>query len=115
MQELKERVLNRVVELIDKSYCSQGILIPVPKILYRLRGCDVAGMSYFNSWTVDFNPRMLRRFEDEFITVTVGHEIAHFVAVAKANSLQIFPHGREWQQAMKCFCLPIKVNHNYEL
>ena len=113
LQCVKERVLDRVVELIDKSYCTQGILIPVPKIQYRLRGRDVAGVVYLNHWAVDFNPMMLKAFEDEFINVTVGHEIAHLVAVAKANSLQIFPHGREWQQTMRHFCLPIRVNHNY--
>ena len=111
----KDLVIARVGELIDTSFVKQGIIIPAPKIHYRLRGCECAGLSNFNEWTVDFNPCLLTRYEEEFITETVAHEIAHFVAVTKAKTTAIFMHGQEWQQSMRCFGLKPKINHTYEL
>ena len=108
-------VVKRVEELIDTSIVTQGIIIPPPKILYRLRGCECAGLANFNDWTVDFNPCLLTRYEDEYLTQTVAHEIAHFVAVTAAKTTAIFMHGQEWQHSMRCFGLKPKINHTYEL
>ena len=113
MKRIKERVFERVIELVDRSFTTQGIIIPVPKIHYRLRSTDIAGIANLNCWEVGFNPTMLKRYEDEYIEQTVAHEIAHFVAVTGAKTMNIFPHGREWQHTMRCFDLPPKINHNY--
>ena len=111
----KEKVIARVGELIDLSHTTQGIIIPPPKILYRLRGCETAGLANFNDWTVDFNPCLLTRYEDEYLTETVAHEIAHFVAVTAAKTRKRFEHGQEWQRTMRSYGLRPRINHNYTL
>lgn len=108
---IKEKVGKRIVGLIDHAANRYGIIIPVPKVRYSLRG-GAAGAANFNQWVVELNPTLLTHYEDEFITHTVGHEVAHFVAVSKHGTV-IFPHGKEWQRVMKEFELPPKITHCY--
>ena len=113
MRRIKAKVGARISELVKRAEATCGILIPEPKAIFNLRGEQIAGAAYINHWVVDLNPVIIRLYEDEYIEHTVGHEIAHFVAVAKARSTDIFPHGREWQHVMKCFGLPPRISHDY--
>lgn len=108
---LKEQVQARISHLIDFSANELGIIIPKPKVIYNIRGTK-AGTANFNHWVLDFNPKYLSAYRDEFIVDTVSHEVAHLVTV-KRHGTDIFPHGRQWQSIMRAFGLPPKITHNY--
>lgn len=108
---VKERVSDRINELIEHVAEERGIIVPVPSVRYSLRG-DTAGVANFNNWVAELNPIFLLKYEDQYITETLGHEVAHFASVTE-HGLDIFTHGREWQSIMRLFRLPLRITHRY--
>jgi SprT protein len=110
---VRKRVEQRVRELVSHATQRYSVDIAVPKIKYTLRG-SAAGAAYLFHWAIDLNPCILVHHEHEFVTHTVGHEVAHLVTVAKYGDVA-FPHGREWQGVMRDFELPPRITHNYSV
>lgn len=110
---LKTRVETRVNFLINLANTELGAQLQIPKVQYTLRS-TTAGIADAGEWSLRFNPIFLVDNADEYIEHTVGHEVAHLVALS-TYGVPIFPHGREWQKVMKLFGLPIKISHRYDL
>lgn len=110
--EIRHAVSARVDALLGIARSEFNIELPAPKIKYALRN-TTAGTADFNKWAVDFNPIFLNDNREEYIESTVGHEVAHLVAM-KQYGLKMYPHGREWQRVMSVFGLKPQINHMYD-
>ena len=96
---------------LARALCA--VPLPAPTVDFRLRG-TAAGKAWFRRWHLQFNGLLLARYPEHFLRHTVGHEVAHLVAMA-AFGAHIRPHGPEWRSVMAHFSLPPDVTHSYDV
>lgn len=100
---LRERVLERTRELVERANAHFGLALPVPRVDFDING--VAWGYYVRHGTrvrIRFNPVLFERAFAESLNDTVPHEVAHYV-VDHAFSRRAKPHGSEWQRVMRLF------------
>ena len=107
-QKVRDRI-NECLEIIEKRYM---VSVPAPKdIHYEVRG-TTGGKAFYRSWTLGFNPILLRENEELFIKQTVTHEIAHLITHF------IYPHakahGYEWKRIMVVLGAEPSRTHSYD-
>lgn len=121
LMSIAEAAIKKATQKIRDFYNVPNF--PEINIDYSLRG-KVAGHANYNksldTYTIRVNLRLLAENEEDYLTVTIPHEVAHlytfFVATNKAWRRKITPHGREWQKVMRtCFGLDPKRTHSYEV
>ena len=93
-----------------------GKTFDVPEIRFDLSG-KAAG--YFRCYSnghclINFNQALLQQNEQEFLSRTVPHEVAHLVCY-QLYGKRIKPHGEKWKAVMKLFGADSSRCHDYDL
>jgi len=114
--ELKQMVLQRVVELITlfhNSWYGNSSLyfqqdIEIPTIKYTKRGKCSGCVTYVgDNASFNFNMTLLRENTEKFIAQTVAHEVSHYCVWLFYGHLyskgRRIIHGREWEKVMVFF------------
>lgn len=101
-------------ELARRAGCRE--LARQVMVFWNSRLRTTAGMACYNRRSIFLNPRLLEVSNRE-VQRTLRHELAHFVAQARAGRRRILPHGKEWREACRdlgianeprCHNLPFK-------
>ena len=99
MQELKNRVEEKMLECISKAEESFGRDFPMIPVRYDLKGrcagqfCTRYGSSYLRVNTV-----LLTENVEHYIAQTIPHEVAHYIN--RVTSPFASAHGNEWKNIM---------------
>lgn len=99
---LMHEARRRTATLLEQARRHFRSPIPAPEVRFDLRG-KAAGqvrMAPGRVWQIRYNPVLLAREGDAFLTQTVPHEVAHLIAFALFGR-DIRPHGEEWQGVMR--------------
>ena len=94
-----------------------GIILPEPKITIAPLKAGTAGRAVydpvFNIARLEFHPKYLLKYTDDFIERTIPHEVCHAVAQFK-HGKNGNGHGVYWRKYMKeVFGLFPHVHHIY--
>lgn len=112
--ELQRECIAKVRYYIDLANRKLDLRMDMPKVLFALNGMT-AGTANFGTYTIKFNPTLMRENPDHFIVQTAGHEVGHLVARYKFRGRDIAPHGDEWKSVMWAMSLPATRCHNYDV
>jgi SprT protein len=76
---------------------------PIP-VMFDLKG-RAAGMYKVNKKRrmIRYNPYLFAKYFTENLTVTVPHEVAHYVVDVLYGIRSTLPHGKEWRNVMAMF------------
>lgn len=115
--ELKNRVKNKVLKClkIASEFCPG---LEIPEIRYNIKGSS-AGECILkiksSKCILRFNSGFLKDYTENFINVTVPHEVAHYVTHISCGN-KVLPHGPEWKTWMKLFGIKYpQVTHSYRI
>jgi SprT protein len=100
----------RAGELYDRRF------EPVP-VLFDLKG-RTAGMYRVRRGerVIRYNPYLFAKYPHDNLTVTVPHEVAHYVTDRLYGLRRVRPHGREWRAVMHDFGVdPAATDTEYDL
>jgi SprT protein len=64
---------------------------------------------------IRYNPYLFSKYFEDNLSVTVPHEVAHYIADRMYGMRNIRPHGREWLAIMHTFGAEAKRTCNYDL
>jgi SprT protein len=112
--ELLQMASEETLLLIRQAERHYAIAIPPVEIRFDLRG-TAAGMVLFphrNPPVIRYNPILLQHNQQDFLTQTLPHEVAHLIA-RTLHGKAIRPHGHEWKTIMQFFGADSLRCHNY--
>lgn len=116
---LTARIETRVAELLVQATSllrRHGRRPLKPVLRFDLRG-QAAGQARWQRGRqpeLRFNLAVARRHADDFVHVTVAHEVAHLVTYQCHGHTR--PHGPEWQSVMRHFgIMDPRRCHNYDV
>jgi len=115
---LLERAQARTLRLIA-SVASQDPALrhaPPPAIRFDLRGVSAGQfrVERDGACSIRYNPVLLLRHVDDFLSHTVPHETAHYLAYRR-HGRGIRPHGPEWQAIMRSLGAAPERCHQYDV
>ncbi len=114
-QTLLETAHQRTQDLLQLAEIHFGSAIPLAEIRFDLRG-KAAGMVVFPPYKkpyIRYNAMLLQENQEDFLTQTLPHEVAHLVArTLYGNSIR--PHGDEWKSVMEFFAVDAVRCHSYD-
>jgi SprT protein len=95
--EQTHHYIKRAGELFGRSFAT----IPV---LFDLKG-RIAGMYRIKNRQrqIRYNPHVFAKYFEDNLTVTVPHEVAHYVIDCLYGMRKVRPHGSEWKRLMSEF------------
>lgn len=64
---------------------------------------------------IRYNPYLFAKYYDENLSVTVPHEVAHYLVDVLYGMRNALPHGREWKEIMGLFKADDSVTGCYNL
>ena len=108
MTKLQREVKYKLRGCLNLAELYFGIQFPQPSVSFNMKG-GVAGQVCLvdQILQIKFNNDILNVKEnrEEFLTVTVPHEVAHYVVICRALRDQVHiipkPHGKEWKWVMR--------------
>lgn len=110
----------QIVAATDACLYQAGRLLeysfdPVP-VLFDLKG-RAAGMYKVNKnrRIIRYNPYIFARYFDENLTLTVPHEVAHYVVDVLYGMRNILPHGQQWRNVMHLLNAEPSVTCRFDL
>lgn len=117
--ELKEKTLVAVRRAEARARETYNISLPQASLDFSLRGrcAGQAKVERKGTTHLRINLQLLAENLDDYLSQTIGHEVAHLVVnwLARKKRLQPRPHGTEWQSVMRdCFGLEPKRCHSYQ-
>lgn len=83
---LFEREFEKIPVLFDLKGRAAG--------MYRVRGSERV---------IRYNPYIFHRYFDDNLSVTIPHEVAHYIIDMIHGIGNVRPHGTEWRALMRCF------------
>ncbi len=88
---------------------------PIP-IMFNLQG-QAAGMykAYKNKRMIRYNPYLFAKYFTDNLSITVPHEVAHYVVDVLYGFSNTRPHGKEWQNVMTMFDADARVTCCFDL
>lgn len=97
--ELQQQALNKIEEV--RIQLEQLYLIKFPELTvsFDINSTRIAGLAYIYKNKVRFNNHFLEKYKEEFINITVPHEIAH-IGACVVYGYNIRAHGPEWKRMM---------------
>jgi len=106
----------RTLVLLDQAARHFGITAPPVEIRFDLRGRGAGQVRRQAGavWTVRYNPLLLERHGEDFLTHTLPHEVAHVMAF-RLHGAGIAPHGSEWRELMRFFGATPTRCHDYDV
>lgn len=78
----------------------------------KRRGFDWAGEP---SRQIRYNPWLFAKYYEENLTVTVPHEVAHYLVDSRYGLRHVSPHGVEWKAVMDAFGVDSSVTAKFDL
>jgi SprT protein len=114
-QELKDQIMQAATIFIAKYNQATGKEIPIdPGHKFDLKG-KVAGQFCFRSTGsyLRWNLQAAKKYTTDYMTQTVGHEVAHYIAFQIDKRAQA--HGTLWKAIMWQLGLPTNRCHAYNL
>ena len=109
--ELQEQAIEQTKYWINFASDKYGIHFRCPNVSFKLKG-RTAGKACISRNEVRYNAVLLEENGETFISRTIPHEVAHFVARAKYGNIK--SHGYEWQRVMRDFGLDPSRCHSYD-
>lgn len=88
---------------------------PIP-VLFDLTG-RAAGMYRVQrgARVIRYNPYLFAKYPHDNLTVTVPHEVAHYITDRLYGLRRVRPHGREWRAVMQDFGVDPAASTAYDL
>lgn len=104
-----QRQLKRDLALAEKHFQRS---FPEPQVNYNVRG-KKAGVAYFQTNEIRFNPILLQENGLDFVKQVVPHELAHLLVYQLFGQVKQ-PHGKEWKMIMEdVLGVPAKTYHSF--
>ncbi len=102
--DLARRVAQRIEAVLQQAgaHCrARGVRLPRPEVRYDLTGQSAGQVRWARGRppVMRFNLPIARDHLDDFLAVTVVHEVAHLVVAACHPGAR--PHGPEWRATMR--------------
>lgn len=113
---LSDKIEAKIEETLMKAQSIYHTTFQNPAIDYSLRGAcagQFVGDAIFVS-TLRFNLELCKANENDFISQTVPHEVAHYIS-RKRYGYEGRGHGREWKTVMMALGLTPKRCHDYDV
>lgn len=88
---------------------------PIP-VLFDLSG-RAAGMYRVQRGTrvIRYNPYLFAKYPHDSLTVTVPHEVAHYITERLYGLRRVRPHGPEWRAVMRDFGVDPAATADHDL
>jgi len=115
-EKRKQHVITQTNFYIQQARALFSMQKQPVEISFKLKG-RTAGMYRVQQHhrEIRYNPYIFSKFFDDNISVTVPHEVAHYVTDILYGLNKIKPHGKEWKNVMKAFNADAKVTADYDL
>lgn len=110
---MKQKVEERVLEVLCKLERLYGVQVEFPRITYDIRGGSCFGRAWRGKPRIALNRTVMEAHFEDFVKKTVGHEVCHLVCFKKFPMAK--PHGREWKRMMVDIGLAPERCGNYEV
>lgn len=112
-KELKAKVLRRLDELIIEANKLFKRSFNSPKVMFYLRG-TTAGKADLTNNVVILNHVLLVENQEEFMTDTIPHELAHLITLAMFGR-KASAHGKEWKAVMRALGVEPTRTHSLDV
>lgn len=120
-QNIQRKVEARIAECISIASEYYDREFSMPTIQYKLRG-QTAGKAWSTKNLVDLNSVLLVENEDDYISRTPGHEVAHIIDKAvhgyrtklQRGRIVRDSHGEGWKTIMRLFGQDPSRCHNFD-
>lgn len=101
------------IKRANKIYSSKIEIIPVK---FDLKG-RISGMYKIKNQqaVIRYNPYLFAKYFEENLSITVPHEVAHYIVDIVYGMQNARSHGREWQEVMLFFGVEAKATGSYDL
>lgn len=103
-QAKQERVVAATAHYIHEAEAVFGRRFELIPVVFDLTG-RAAGMYRVSTQrrVIRYNPYLFAKYFDDNLTVTVPHEVAHYITDQVYGLSNIRPHGAEWKRLMQAF------------
>lgn len=111
-----EQVVQRTRALTARGEALIGRAAAAPRVVFDLRG-QAAGQFRVGAGgesCIRYNPVLLARHPTDFLSQTVPHEVAHYLAFLRFGRC-IRPHGPEWQSIMRGLGADPRRCHDFDV
>jgi len=108
---MKDKINRKVIDCLITTGRHFKTTFEFPNLRYDLKG-KCAGRAYLTTWEIGINKILLEENGEDYINVTIPHEVAHLV-VYQIYGKRIV-HGKEWKNIMHLFGLEPEIYHNYD-
>lgn len=106
-----DQEVTRTLKIARTSFPAREF--PDPSVKMDLTG-KCAGCFHPGDYRIRFNLSLMLKNKEDFINVTVAHEVAHYIVEVIDPTSK--PHGATWKSIMKLFgIMNPKIYHDYEL
>lgn len=112
-EELRERVIRKILECIQK--CNKGLKekFDIPILTFRTKSRN-AGVSDYSNYWIDINPILLNENPDFVINDTVPHEMAHLISyLVYGNKAK--GHGYYWKYVAQLLGVDTERQHDLDV
>lgn len=120
LASLKQQVVDRVHACYREANEAYAMQMPIPDVVFDLRGHTHAGFAVYSKYLLRFNIEMLATYGHDYIEDTVPHEVAHLVVYAVNGMVaprlpngKVDHHGEMWKAVMHLFNAKPTRCHNY--
>ncbi|MFT7300489.1 MAG: SprT protein [Porticoccus sp.] len=96
--------------VFDLRGCAAGMY----KVTGRKKGWGI-GKSATQYRQIRYNPWVFAKYYQENLTVTVPHEVAHYLVDCLHGLRRVRPHGSEWKAVMDAFGVDDSVAARFDL
>ena len=122
--EQQQQVIEQTHIYIEQAVDLFNIKNKVVEINFKLKGRS-AGMyrvSRHSSWhfskvkrEIRYNSFIFSKYYDDNVSITIPHEVAHYISDILYGLKNIKPHGKEWKAIMQAFGANAAVTADYDL
>lgn len=122
---IKQLILDKVEESFKIAEAFYGRTFDRPRSIIWNEKTTTGGYCSWREKTLMFNPILAMENEDDFITQTVPHEVAHWIDQAvygisykrtNRGKVRWILHGPNWKYIMeRVYKIPADVTHSYDV
>jgi SprT protein len=112
----RQQVRDATAEAVERASDLYRQRFPTIRVSFDLCGTS-AGMyrARRGDRCIRYNPWIFARYFDDSLTVTVPHEVAHYVTDCLHGLSRVRPHGPEWRAVMRELGADPRVTGRYDL
>jgi SprT protein len=115
-EHLQQKVISATQSCLELAAEIYKLEIPSIPVRFDLKG-RAAGMYRVarGARCIRYNPYLFAKYFDENLSVTVPHEVAHYVTDMLFGAQNVRPHGEEWRKVMRSLGVDPRVTGQYDL